>query len=243
MPHLSANLFLIGGVIAGLIGLGTILGTPNGEPIADMHIEPTSGTRTVGEPFVVDVVVEASEPVNVFAGELQFDATKLAVASIDYNISIADLWAEKPWYSNGDGTLNFIGGTTHPGGFTGSGSLLTITFMATAPGDAAIAMREARILRYDGLGSDAPLATPIDAIFTVSDTELERQTVVQKSAGGPDLKIIPEPRTTDLNGDGRQTIADTSIFMTHLVSQNKRSDFNGDGSVGTADLSILLNAN
>lgn len=242
MPHLFANHLLIAGAIASFIGIGAFMSISMIPPVADMRVEPPRGTRTVGETLVVDVIVEANQPVNVFAGTVLFDPAVLSVASIDYNTSIADLWAEKPWYSNGDGTLTFIGGTTKPGGFTGAGSLITITFETVAPGAARIVVNDARILRYDGLGSDAPLEAPLDAIFTVNDAALMDQTIVRKSITGPAVDVITELRTTDLNSDGRQTIADTSIFMTHLVSQNKRSDFNGDGTVGTADLSIILNA-
>lgn len=241
MPQIQIGRFIVAGILASIVGAGALMSSL-GEPTADMHVEPRSGTRTVGETFVVDVVVEAREPVNVFAGNLLFDPNILTVESIDYNTSIADLWAERPWYSNGDGTLNFIGGTTQPGGFVGNGSLISITFRTDAVGQAAISMEEVRILRHDGLGSDALVAEPIDAIFTVEDEELQQQIVVQKSAVGPEITVLPEPPSTDLNGDGKQSIADVSIFMGHLVSQDMRSDFNGDGTVNTADMSILLNA-
>lgn len=241
MPQIQLGRLLIAGVIASIVGVGALM-SPLGKPTADMHIEPQQGTRSVGETFTVDIVVEASEPVNVFKGDLRFDHEILTVESISYNTSIADLWAEEPWYSNGDGTLNFIGGTTQTNGFVGDGALLSITFSTDAVGKAAIRMREVRILRHDGFGRDALVAKPIDAIFTVESQELERQTVLQKSVSGPDVTVLPKPPTTDLNGDGRQTIADVSIFMGHLVSQNMRSDFNMDGRVNTADMSIILDA-
>ena len=92
--------------------------------VAQMRIEPIRKTLTTGETFTVEVIVESFTPVNVFAGELSFDTNTLQVESINYNTSIADLWAEEPWYSNGEGTLNFIGGTTQSGGFTGEAILL-----------------------------------------------------------------------------------------------------------------------
>lgn len=244
MPQISAGYLYVASAFAGLLGITSLFVIPFASSIdADMRLEPNHGVQVLGESFTVTVVVESNTPVNVFQGDISFNADVLTVTSIDYNTSIADLWAEEPWYSNGDGTLNFIGGTTRAGGFTGTSALLTITFTTTATGEARVILDEARILKHDGLGSDAIVAAPIDALFAVTETELEEQTIVRKqTTSGPILRILLERPNTDLNGDGRQGIADTSIFMADLVSQNKRSDFNQDGVVNTADLSILLNA-
>ena len=233
--------FLAATAIAGIIGIsGYFLGSSviNGEPVS-VHIEPTHGTLAIGETFSVRVVVESTIPVNVFKGLLTFDPVKLSVTAIDYNTSIANLWAEEPWYSNGDGTVNFTGGTTLPGGFTGQGSLVTITFTAKAAGDVHIRMSEMRILQHDGLGTDVPLTTPIDALFAVASETLQKETLLATPVTGPTITVIPETLSTDLNHDGKQTISDISIFMTDLITKNRRSDFNQDGSVNLKDLSIL----
>jgi hypothetical protein len=161
------------------------------------------------------------------------------VKSIDYNTSIADLWAEEPWYSNGTGTVNFTGGTTRTGGFTGTGSLVTITFSTKATGEATIHMEEMQILAHDGLGTSVPVTVPIDVIFAISKEQLDFETRLETSIPGPTLTVIPAPPQTDLNNDGKQSIADTSIFMTDLLKKNLRSDFNQDGTVNLKDLSIL----
>lgn len=208
---------------------------------ADMRLQPNSGTLVVDETLVVQVVVEAATPVNVFKGLLTFDPARLVIERIDYNTSIADLWAERPWYSNGAGTLNFIGGTTKPGGFTGTDTLITVTFRARQPGDAKITFADVRILKHDGLGSDANVATPIDSLFTVETVTPEDMTVLNKPTTIESVVVLPEAINTDLNGDGKLSFTDQSIFMVHLASQNPRSDFNKNGSVGIDDLSIMLN--
>ncbi|MDA8597106.1 hypothetical protein N9L26_02075 [Candidatus Pacebacteria bacterium] len=208
----------------------------------DVRIEPKEITEVVDNTFTVDLVVESDQPVNVFAGEVQFDPGLLAIESIAYNTSIANLWAEKPWYANGEGTLNFAGGTTKPGGFTGAGTLLAITFITKAIGDGNLSLHDIRVLQHDGLGTDATVLAPIDTLFTINVDSLERDTVLQKSSAGSPVAVLATPPRTDLNGDGRQSLIDVSIFMRDIVIQNKRSDFNGDGTVGNADLSILLNA-
>ena len=240
MFNIPALHLLTASIIAGLIGIsGFLLGPTIIGPAANVRIEPTSGLAVVGETFVIQVIVTASVPVNVFKGLLVFDTEKLEVASIDYNTSIADLWAEEPWYSNGDGTINFIGGTTKAGGFIGEGSLLTVTFKTKQSGEAHVAMEEMRILQHDGLGTDITIEKPLDSIFAISSDSLEAQTVFETKLAGPTVSVVNEAPQTDLNGDGKQTIADTSIFMTDLLTQNNRSDFNEDGAVDLKDLSIL----
>ena len=56
------------------------------------------------------------------------------------------------------------------------------------------------------------------------------------------MDIVKERPSTDLNGDGRQSISDISIFMINMAGDDPRYDFNLDGAVNTKDLSILLNA-
>jgi len=207
---------------------------------ASMTLAPYEGLFITDETFSVQVVVSSKVPVNVFGGEMNFNQEVLRVESIDYNTSIADLWAEKPWYSNGEGTLNFIGGTTRPGGFTGSDTLLTVTFKTIGEGSGTLFLRDAHILQHDGLGTEIPLPEPIDAIFTITD-EHTKEVLPQSEAIPSSLfTVLNKAPNTDLNDDGKQTIADTSIFMLHLSTGNTRSDFNNDGSVNTKDLSILL---
>jgi hypothetical protein len=240
MFNLPAAQLLIASLVAGILGVSGFLMTPLVvEKVTTVSIEPSQGTVTAGETFTIKIVVDSDTPVNVFKGLLRFDDTKLAVSSIDYNTSIADLWAEEPWYSNGAGTINFTGGTTRTGGFTGNGSLVTVTFTTIATGEAAIYMEEVQILAHNGLGTSVTVTVPIDAIFAISNEQLESETRLETSVPGPTLMVVSALPDIDLNDDGRQTIADTSIFMSDLLKQNLRSDFNQDSAVNLKDLSIL----
>lgn len=240
MPNVPILQILTAVIIAGVLGTSGLLLSPiiMVEEI-DVYLEPQSGTVLIGETFSIDIIVQSTVPVNAFQGLLEFNSDRLAVASIDYNTSIANLWAEEPWYSNGDGTIGFIGGSTKPGGFVGSGSLMTVTFTTKNVGDAAITLKEMRVLKHDGLGTEIPLPSPIDALFAVNSEELEKKIVLEKSVSGPMVTVVDQVLNTDLNNDGKQSIADTSIFMTDLLLQNLRSDFDQDGSVTLKDLSIL----
>lgn len=233
---------LLASAVVGLIAVMSFIALPDSiDVVADMRLEPVVKTIAIDETFVVDVVVESTVPVNVFAGDLTFNTDTLKVESISYNTSIADLWAEEPWYSNGDGTLNFIGGTTKQGGFIGTDTLLTITFKALTEGSGTLVIKDATILQHDGLGSNASLKKPIDALFTVAPQEQKADTnLLISSRPGSAYQVVTTPPSPDLNGDGKQSIADTSILLLNLGSSDMRYDLNQDGSVNLSDLNFLL---
>lgn len=243
MFSIPAGRLLVAGIVASFVGIGGLMiGPVVKAPEADLHLEPPRGTVLINDTLEVDLVVKSNTPVNVFSGELLFDSAVLKIKTIDYNLSIADLWTERPWFSNGEGTLNFTGGTTRSGGFSGEGTLITVVFQTKTPGETLITMRDVRILRHDGLGSDADVGNPIDAVFLVEEEVLKRETVFdRKLSTGPKVTVLQEKPSPDLNNDGKQDLLDISIFMSHLATQNKRSDFNLDGKVNLADLSILNN--
>ncbi len=227
---------LIASAIIGFVTLASVLFIPK-EPITgtSMHIEPTELTIAAGKQFTIDIIVESDEAVNAFAGVLEFDEDILEVASINYNTSIADLWTQEPWFAKGDGTIAFAGGTTRAGGFIGKGSLVTVTFTGKGATTTPLTLTGTRVLKHDGLGTDAQLRTSLDALFTIAPLSPNAEVITQSK---PDEIVL----TTDLNSDGLTTIADVSIFMLQLASQNMRSDFNNDKMVTAADLSILLDA-
>lgn len=240
MFNISIGQLLVGSIIAAFIGLGTYLIAPTPPSEANVIIFPQELSAAVGANVTVEVIVESGVPVNAFAGKLIFDPKQLEVVRIDYNNSIADLWAEKPWYENGAGTINFAGGTTRPGGFTGYDTLLTITFRATTPGGSALSIADAQVLKHDGLGSDATLAAPIDAIFSIEsasttlvETGTTKDTVVRITSADTPL---------DLSSDGKIGLGDVSIFLQLYATGDRRGDFDGNGKTTLKDLSILMDS-
>jgi hypothetical protein len=224
----------------GVTGVATI---QNMKRPIDIAITPEKATHVLGDAFETTIIVRSDEPVNVFSGKISFNKDVLEVERIDYNTSIADLWAEEPWYANGDGTIGFAGGTTRPGGFTGEDTLMRIRFKTIRTGDAGLHLFEERILRHDGLGSEAgSVTTSIDALFTVEPEKLALETKAEEAGAESSVIILKEQNARDLNDDGEYSFKDVSVFMVHLGAQNLRSDLNGDDKVSIADLSILLNA-
>ena len=230
---------LSGTVILSLIGIWTAVVTT--EP-AQILLEPDHATSVINEPFTINVVIKSDVPANAFSGLIEFDNKILKVTAIEYNTSIADLWVTKPWYENGEGTINFAGGTTRAGGFTGRDSLLTITFTPITVGIGTVKITNAQILAHDGLGSELEIKPTADALFT--DTSLNTQTKIISSSNEKtsSFSIVNKVPNFDLNNDGDIGLLDISIFMPNLLSNNPVCDFNNDGKVNTTDFSMLLNA-
>lgn len=239
MPHLLSLRLLLPLAATGVIGGSVILSTIDRVPQGAITLEPASHVAVPGESFSVNVVVASQVPANVFSGSLSFDPAVITVDSISYNTSIADLWAEKPWYANGDGTINFTGGTTKKGGFTGKDTLLTITFTAKTIGDSRLAAEGLYILAYDGLGSELAIRQSLDAVYEIIPTD--EAAVASTQQQQQQYNIVTTKLEADLNGDGKYSFIDVSIFMTMLATQNQRADFNQDDKVNTADLKLLQN--
>lgn len=232
-------LTLMASVILGFATLSTVMLTNFSSREAAMTIDPIELTTVPGQTFTVSVLVSSALPVNAFTGMVTFDHVVLSVEAISYNTSIADLWTEEPWFSQGDGTINFTGGTTRSGGFTGTGGLITVTFRALTAGPAHLTLQNARILQHDGFGTDVPLSAPIDTVFTVIPETLHS---VASHDSAAVVTIAPTYSPTDLNHDGHTSLGDISVFMLYLATQDKQGDVSGDGYVTTKDLSLILAA-
>lgn len=241
MFPITLGRFLVGTAVVGLVGIMATVLNVGVRPEAEMHLEPNEGVSIIGKPLYVTLKVRSDVPVNAFSGLISFDPARLRVIGIDYNTSIADLWVERPWYENGEGTINFAGGTTKPGGFSGEDTLIKIAFMPEAEGDARLVLSQARVLEHNGFGTDADIAEPIDALFSVERLTTEAA-AISDTMSDSKFTVVPEKPNPDLNGDGKISTADVSIMMMQLLSNNPRYDLNTDGKVNLADLSILLNS-
>lgn len=232
-------LVLVASAIVGFAALSTVMLTNFSSREAAMTIDPGELTTVPGNTFTISVLVSSALPVNAFTGMVTFNQSVIAVDSISYNTSIANLWTEEPWFSQGAGTINFTGGTTRKGGFTGTGTLVTVTFKALTPGDAKLQLHNARILQHDGLGTDTTLAEPLGTIFTVTTHTSETAMTVPVATK---VNVIPLYLPTDLNHDGHTDLADISIFLLYLATGDKRGDVTSDGHVNATDFSVLLDA-
>ncbi len=222
---------LLGGVSLVAAIMVAVSGTEN----TKMSLSLATDKVAVGGSVDVSVIISSEVPVNAFTGEVLFDKNVFSVESISYNTEVADLWVTEPWYSKADNTVYFAGGTTKPGGFVGEDTLLTITLKAANPGYVMTKLKNHRILLHDGFGTDATLPASADVLlsfYTPDEAKPVATTWVQVGESKP---------STDLNNDGKQSLADIAIMMLHIGSSNTRYDFNQDGLVNMTDLSIIMN--
>ncbi len=207
--------------------------TSDSSPTASLYVVPELPSVGVGETITFTIMAESNVPVNTFVGELVFDTDYFFVTNISYNTSIANLWVEEPWYNRDKNTIYFAGGTTQAGGFSGVGELVQVTMQAKAAGDAALQLRNVRVLAHDGLGSDVELTKPLDTLISVDTTPFA---IPLQEAPMERVVIVADAPPLDVNGDGKLSFQDTGVLLFALGSTNPKYDFNGDGSVTWADI-------
>lgn len=208
-------------------------------PTASMTIKPLNKTLLIGEILPVEIVVSSPKPSNAFTGELIFSNDTFVVEKIDYNTALADLWVTEPWYSKADNTIYFAGGTTRPGGFVGTETLLTVYLRSTQSGEATLALENAQLLAHDGFGTTLPLPESVDALFT-SEALATQSEIIAQTTKTQNYTIIENPPSFDLNNDGVIGLADVGILLLKLGSTDMRFDLNLDGFVNQTDITTLL---
>lgn len=238
MPFLTPLRLLIMGLfaLAGVMVASVVLAPQDSTYEATLSLSPHELVVLKDAPVILEVKLGASTPVNAWSGNVVFDTTLFSVDSISYNTELADLWVTKPWYSIADNTIHFAGGTTRPGGFTGEETLLTITLMAKAAGKTVVALSDARVLKHDGLGTDATVAPNIDSI--IESLGNDPLAPVAKT-GVAEVSVLSLAPNRDVTGDGKVSFADAATLMLHLGSSDPKYDLSGDGTVSLVDLAII----
>jgi hypothetical protein len=239
-PALAAS------VLLGLLAVTGMYLLPSAGTETSLALTPETFVSKPGDIFSVQILTTSDIPVNAFKGLVRFNEEVLMVDSINYNTSLADLWAITPWYQNGAGTIEFAGGTTRFGGFVGTDTLLTINFKALQAGNGNLILEDTQILMHDGLGTEAALVDYIDTLFLVKAEEVEQKTpnerVEHEAKSVADVLVLTKLPTPDLNNDGVVDIVDVSILLLIIPTGDLKGDLNDDGKVNTADLSIILQA-
>jgi hypothetical protein len=208
---------------------------------AGLSLSPHELTATLDTPIKLEVTISAQKPINAFMGEVVFDTNLFTVDHIEYNTELADLWVTEPWYSKADNTIYFAGGTTRAGGFLGKDNLLTIYLSSRNTGETVVGIKNARVLKHDGFGTDATLGTSIDTVISLLAQD-EVEPADDKKDTETAVTILPSLPNYDINNDGKVSLADVASLMLKLGSSDLRFDFSGDGVVSTVDLSLILSA-
>jgi hypothetical protein len=123
---------------------------------ATVYLLPSSGTFQVGQSVNFELRVDSQgQGFNAAQATIQFPPDILEVKSLDFygENSVFNFWLAYPAFSNANGTISFIGGTTS--GVTGaSAPVLKITFTAKSAGSGQLAVSDAAVTAADGSGTN-----------------------------------------------------------------------------------------
>lgn len=198
--------------------------------VSYIRLESTSSLIKAGDHFGIDVYANAHVPVNAVDITITFDESKVKVESVDKGQSVLTLWTEEPRVENGK---VMIQGGTYRKGFIGEHKIATIELTAKETGESEFDTTEVILLAGDGKGTPVKTAEADGSHLSlfVYDEATDPSTI------GVDVAVT---LATDLNGDGKVTLADISSFMGAWANQTRVYDFNGDGKMSFKDFSIIL---
>ena len=202
-----------------------------------VHLESSVQSLHAGETFQIMVYVSASVPVNAVDISLSFPKEQIAITGIDTGESVITLWTQEPKVENNKVLLT---GGTFRKGFIGNHLIATINAKAIETGLAKFNVDNVLLLAGDGSGSKVTVAKTGAEVATLFISKDEKvPTTNQPPAIGikstASIVII-----TDIDGDGKVTLADISRFMSAWSTQATIYDFNGDGTMSFRDFGIIL---
>ena len=149
---------------------------------AALNISSSKDTFSIGDSFDVNILIDSQgESINAVQTTLRFPVNVLQVSSVKKTESVFSFWLTEPTFSNTDGTINFIAGSTS--GFSGpSLNTLTVTFQAKGIGSGDLSFNDSVVTISDGSGANV-----------LSDTKGVRITVIAKGSTPPTPTVIPPP--------------------------------------------------
>ncbi|HOX29888.1 MAG TPA: hypothetical protein P5080_02875 [Candidatus Paceibacterota bacterium] len=140
---------------------------------AEIYFNGEEREIKTNELFEAEVFINTGEEsLNAVEGKIFFPRDLIEIKKINEGNSIINFWIEKPIDAL-QGPIAFSG--IIPGGYNDSeGLILSMTFLAKKEGSGAIEVKDARALKNDGQGTEAPLKA-LNLPFSVSKEVLAKQ--------------------------------------------------------------------
>lgn len=212
--------------VAALLGAAVITSTE----VSYVRLETTDSLVEEGEQFSIDVYAYAHVPVNAVDITLQFDSDTVDVTGVDIGQSVLTIWTQDPVIE--DASVRLQGGTYRKG-FLGDHMIATINLKAKQTGQSDFEATDVMLLAGDGDGTPVTVADSLDS--TVSLYIYDENSSDDSISVDINVEII-----SDLDGDGKVSLKDISMFMSAWHNKSKIYDFNGDGKMSFRDFSIIL---
>lgn len=118
------------------------------------NLSTKSEAAAVGSRIAVDVKVDSEDVgFNAAQATLKFSSDVLEVTGLDKTGSTFNFWLDEPSFSNSDGKVSFVGGSSY--GFVGkSVQILRINFRVKGSGAANIVFLDGAVTASDGSGTN-----------------------------------------------------------------------------------------
>ena len=224
-------------VTVAFLGAQAILSTESSYIV----VEPSTNSLKAGEPFSLNIYVNAHTPINAVNLEIDFPEDQMTVTGIATGESVITLWTVDPYV---DGNTVVLRGGTFRRGFVGEHLVATVNARAVSTGIAEITVSDFMLLAGDGSGTEVGVDSEnIEAAkvyiadqngnFAQGASPNDNETV--ELSGLVTINI-----NTDIDGDGEVSLADVSRFMSAWTSGSAVFDFNGDGKMTFRDFGIIL---
>lgn len=181
---MAIRIFKISAAVFTLAIFYTFFGARSAEA-AQMYLILDKESPRIGETLNVDLKID-SEGTGINAAEavLQFPKNILEAKSISKDNSVFNFWLEEPAFSNEEGKINFIGGTTS--GVSGASlHVLRIVFVVKGGGSGDIAFLDGAVTASDGSGTNVLNAMRGAKINVSADAPVLPGTVVPPPPAPP----------------------------------------------------------
>lgn len=158
---------------------------------ATLYFGPSSGTFSVGNILIANVLVNTQEQaVNNADAVINFPTEMLDVVSVSKSGSIFSLWVEEPTFSNSAGTITFDGGLPTPGFNGTAGKMIGIVFRVKKAGLASLVFSSAAVRANDGFGTDV-LQGRAQAQFTLKAADAAPKVPSEAAPEVPSIVSTP----------------------------------------------------
>jgi hypothetical protein len=148
--------YILGKYLVLLLVIGFI---PSFASAANVYLETSRNTVSVGDTFIVTVKVDSEKTsINSVEGDIVLEGNNNNVTVNDFSLakSIFSLWPRTPSLSKDGNTISFVGGV--PGGFDLDKTILfNIIVEANKEGDIKISPKNMAIYANDGKGTRVPI--------------------------------------------------------------------------------------
>jgi archaellum component FlaF (FlaF/FlaG flagellin family) len=202
----------------------------SGGDVSYVRIETANNVIEAGTRFTVDVYAYAHVPVNAVDVTLRFDAKAVEVLGINRGQSVLTIWTQDPVIENDKVVLR---GGTFRKGFVDEHKIASIELKAKQTGQSSFKATDVVLLAGDGAGTPVSVA---EAMNSMVNLYIYDENTSPESIGvDVNVKIV-----SDIDGDGKVTLKDVSVFMAAWHNKDKFYDFNGDGRMTFRDFSIIL---